>query len=251
MIEPAERAQIDRALACVGAVLGDDVVGTYLFGSAVLGGLKPRSDLDVMVVSNRPMSLEEKVRLQTLLRNESRRPRPLEVTVVVQDEIRPWRYPPRMDLQFGDWLTDAFERGNAEPSGSPENPDLASLIRMVLAGGESLLGPPPSEVFDPVPRIDYVAALRSGVEPLLSELDSDTRNVVLTLARIWAGVATDALRSKDQAADWALPRLPARLRPPLARARAIYLGEEDERWEDLRTDVRAYAGFVAGEIAVG
>lgn len=66
-------------------------------------------------------------------------------------------------------------------------------------------------------------------------------------AVLWATVA---LRSKDEAADWAIPRLPARLRPVLARARAIYVGEEDERWDDLRADVHEYALLVAREIAV-
>ncbi|MGK5694567.1 aminoglycoside adenylyltransferase domain-containing protein [Streptomyces sp. URMC 128] len=31
----------------------------------------------------------------------------------------------------------------------------------------------------------------------------------------------------------ALDRLPAEHRPALARARAVYLGEETERWDDL------------------
>lgn len=45
--------QIELLLAGVRDVLGEELVGAYLFGSAVLGGLRPRSDLDVMVVSSR------------------------------------------------------------------------------------------------------------------------------------------------------------------------------------------------------
>ena len=103
-------------------------------------------------------------------------------------------------------------------------------------------------VFDPVPRSDFVAALAHGVDGLLDELETDTRNVVLTLARIWSGIVTDEVLSKDAAADWALPRLPEHLRPVLARARAIYLGDEEERWDDIRPQVRAYAEHVAAEI---
>ena len=33
----------------------------------------------------------------------------------------------------------------------------------------------------------------------------DTRNVVLTLPRIWSAVATEAVYSKEEAADWAMP----------------------------------------------
>ena len=71
-------------------------------------------------------------------------------------------------------------------------------------------------------------------DALLADLGGDTRNVILTLARIWSTVARGDIRSKDAAADWALDRLPGEHRPVLARARAIYLGHEEERWDDLR-----------------
>lgn len=240
--------QIELILAAVRDVLGDDVVGAYLHGSAVLGGLRPHSDLDVMVVSKRRTTRHEKQRLVLRLIAVSLRPRPIELTIVVEDEIRPWRYPPRMDFQYGDWWRSEFERGEVEPWPSPTNPDLASLIRMVLLGYTPLLGPPAAEIFEPVPRRDYVDALVKGIEGLLRTIESDTRNVVLTLARIWSGIETDEVRSKDAAADWALPRLPAQLRPVLARAREIYLGDEEERWDDLRPQVRAYAEHVVAEI---
>jgi predicted nucleotidyltransferase len=46
-------AQIERLGAGVREVLKEDIVGADLHGSAVLGGLKPRSDVDVIVVSKR------------------------------------------------------------------------------------------------------------------------------------------------------------------------------------------------------
>jgi Polymerase beta, Nucleotidyltransferase len=52
--------QLERLLGAVREVLGDDVVGAYLHGSALLGGLRPRSDLDLLVVARRRMALEEK-----------------------------------------------------------------------------------------------------------------------------------------------------------------------------------------------
>jgi streptomycin 3"-adenylyltransferase len=72
--------------------------------------------------------------------------------------------------------------------------------------------------------------------------------VVLTLARIWTTVATGIIRSKDAAADWALARLPEEHRPVLAHARATYLGEEDDSWEDRRLRVRPHVDHVILEI---
>ena len=47
------------------------------------------------------------------------RPQPVEqnpqVTVVVRSEVRPWRYPPRMDFQYGEWLRSDLEIGNLDP----------------------------------------------------------------------------------------------------------------------------------------
>jgi streptomycin 3"-adenylyltransferase len=67
------------------------------------------------------------------------------------------------------------------------------------------------------------------VPELLGEQATDTRNVLRTLARGRHTLATGEIRSKDAAAEWAVGRPPSAHRPALARARAVYLGEEDER----------------------
>jgi streptomycin 3"-adenylyltransferase len=152
-----------------------------------------------------------------------------------------------MELQYGDWLRDEFERGEVEPQHAT-NPDLALLLTMVRLADHPLAGPRAAEVFDPVPRDDLRQALRDVVEPLLDELEPDTRNVVLTLARIWSTLATGEIRPKDAAAAWALARLPEEHRAVLARARAVYLGEEEERWGDLAARVRPHADAVVAEI---
>ena len=235
-------------------VLGPDAVGAYLLGSAVLGALRPESDLDLLVVSKQRTTREEKERLvERLLAVSGRRTpegrwRRVELTIVVESELKPWRYPPRIDFQYGDWLRGEFERGNVEPWPTTSNPDLAVLVTMVLLWGVPVFGPPPEAVLDPVPHDDLVQAMVGGIDGLLGDLEPDTRNVILTLARIWSTVATGVIRSKDAAADWALTRLPEEHRAVLARARAIYLGEQEERWDDLRPRVRPHAERVVAEI---
>jgi streptomycin 3"-adenylyltransferase len=245
--------QLDEVVAVLADVLGDDVVGAYLHGSAVLGGLRPRSDLDVLAVSTRQTTHDEKRRLVERLLVVSGSgspgpPRPIELTIVVESEVRPWRYPPSMDFQYGDWWRSEFEAGNLEPWPSRTNPDLATLLTMALLGNRPLVGPPPAEVLDPVPRADYVRAIAGGMDELAGDLAGDRRNAILTHARIWSTLATDMIRTKDAAADWVLERLPPEHRAVLARARAIYLAEEDERWDDLESRIQPYADYVAAEI---
>ncbi|HET7726020.1 MAG TPA: aminoglycoside adenylyltransferase family protein [Candidatus Limnocylindrales bacterium] len=246
--------QVDAAVATIRGALGPDgIVGVYLFGSAIEGGLRPDSDLDLLVLSGHALRRDEKASLVDGLRPISRRSlrpsgwRPLEVTVVHQVDVRPWRYPPRLELQYGEWLTDEDLGAQLDASATP-NPDLAVLIAMVRAHGHALIGPPPREVLDPVPREDLIRAIRDEVPALLDDLEDDTRNVLLTLARAWATVTTGAILSKDAAADWALGRLPPPLRPALARARDLYLGGGYGDWADAMDAARELADAMAAEV---
>ncbi|MCY7301721.1 MAG: DUF4111 domain-containing protein [Thermoleophilia bacterium] len=216
--------------------------------------MQPESDLDVLVVSERQTTRNDKRRLvERLLAISGRRTpqgrwRRIELTIVVLSEIKPWRYPPGFDFQYGDWLRNEFESGNFEPWPTTTNPDLSVLITMVFLGNTPLLGPSPTEIFDPVPNSDLARASAAGIDSLLDDLDSDTRNVILTLARIWSTLATGTIRSKDVAADWVLARLPEEHRLVLARARAIYLGNQEDLWDDVRPQVRHHADYVVTEI---
>ncbi|OEV03891.1 aminoglycoside adenylyltransferase family protein [Streptomyces oceani] len=231
---------------------GADVVGAYQHGSAVLGGLRPHSDIDVFAVLRRSTTARERRTLvEELMGFSGERARhgparPVELTLVVQSEVSPWRYPPNCEFQYGEWLRDDYERG-ATPSPTP-SPDLAPLITMVRGADAPLLGPPPADVLPPVPPEDLRRALVAGVPELLDELETDTRNVLLTLARVWMTLATGTITSKDAAADWALERLAADERGPLAHARAVYLGAEEEAWDGLLPRLRGHAACVVREI---
>ena len=228
------------------------MVGAYLYGSALTGGLRPRSDLDVLVLVERRTTPQERRRLvEGLLATSGRDSQgrlPVEVTIVAEPDVKPWRFPPRYDLQYGEWLRAQLESGELEVLPATTNPDVALLLTMVLQASHPLLGPPAAEVLDPVPADDLVRAMLADTDEVMPGLEDDTRNSVLTLARIWRSMETGEIGPKDAAADWALERLPPEHRQVLARARAIYLGEEDERWDDLRPRVQPYADHVAREI---
>jgi predicted nucleotidyltransferase len=254
ILSDADKAQLGHALAIVQEVLGSDAVGAYLFGSAILGGLRPDSDLDILVVSRRPTTQAEKQRLvHDLMATSGRRTsqgtlRRIELTIVVERDVKPWHYPPSLDFQYGDWLREQFKGGNVEPWPTTLKPDLALLITMVLLADTPVLGPRPSEFFDPVPDQDLLSAMLGDIDRLRGDVNSDTRNVVLTLARIWSTAATGVIRSKDAAAEWVLDRLPEPHRAVLARARAIYLGDLAERWDDVQADIASCVDYLIGEI---
>jgi streptomycin 3"-adenylyltransferase len=246
--------QVAAVTAILGDVLGDSLLGLYLHGSAALSRLRPDSDIDLLAVASRPTTDPERRELvERLLPISGRgdptgRSRSVDLEIVVLADVRPWRYPPRLDFQYGDWHRPEFARGNLTPWRSP-NPDLAILLEMVLQADLPLLGPKPGELLDPIPVADLRRAMIDSIPDLLSYLDGDERNVVLTFVRTWTTLATGVIRSKDEAADWALQLLPADHRPVLEHARAIYLGERPEEWGDLMPRVRPFVEHVVAEIA--
>lgn len=96
---------------------------------------------------------------------------------------------------------------------------------------------------------DQVRAIAAAMIPaLLDDLEGDTRNVLLTLARMWATMATGELHSKGNAAVWASSRLPADARGLLDHARTLYENGGWGEWAAVMADARRVAQLMVDEI---
>lgn len=239
---------VRRTAEMIGTLLGDTVVGIYLYGSAVMDGLQKSSDVDLLVVTNNGLS--ETIRDQLtkdLLRLSGKSGnllgmRPLEVTIVNRDDIIPWRYPPRYDFMYGEWLREDIEAGQYP---RPEDdPDFAILLEQARQYGVSLCGPKISDLIDPVPAADIRSAIQASIPQLIEDLSWDTRNVILTLARMWLTVSTGEIGSKNRAAQWAVSRLPETYAVLLDSARRAYLGEAVDDWQGRELQVNTYVQYM-------
>ena len=158
----------------------------------------------------------------------------------------PWRFPPTAAFQFGEWLREQYEAGtipDAEPS-----PDLALIVETARRGEDSLVGPPPRDMLPEVPARDVERAAIAAVPELIAEVDTDTRNVVLTLARILTTIETGGIVTKDRAAEHLLPRVPSGQRALLETARDDYLGSKEPDWSRYLDDARSFATWCQAEI---
>src|SRR3954449_12642977 len=170
------------------------VVSVSLFGSAAVGGLRPDSDVDVLMLTQRSLSRCERHDLvDFLLQFSGRRAtvapgRPLEMTVLVVDDVVPWTYPPVCDFLYGEWLRDNSVAGQLPERHS--NADVAVLITTARQHAIRLLGRHPAELLAPVPPQDLRRSIDDCVGPLLDNLVGDERNVLLTLARMIVTVET-------------------------------------------------------------
>jgi streptomycin 3"-adenylyltransferase len=226
------KPQLSSARAVIERHLGRTLKAIHLFSSAVNGGLKPRSDIDLMVTIEAPMDDSTRRALMEELLTVSAPPatdeslRALEVTIIVLSELVPWRYPAKREMQFGEWLREDILAGVFEPA--LVDPDLAILMTQVLQSSVSLFGPDADQLFESVPAADLEASFRDTIAQWKesSDWEGDEQTVVLALARIWYSAATGEIGPKDIAAAWALERLPVEHRPLLKRALDAYLGPE-------------------------
>ncbi|MBF6351276.1 DUF4111 domain-containing protein [Nocardia flavorosea] len=232
--------------------LGDSLVGLYLYGSAVAGGLRRDSDIDLFAVVDRSLDdTARKALADGLLRLSGRWPRsgparPVELTVVVRDDLVPWRFPPRADFVYGEWLRAEFEQGYL--SAPAEDPDLTILATMVRDRSSVLSGPPAVQLLEPVPARDRIRAIVAGLPELIAGSPGDERNVVLTLARMWVTAESGTVLSKADAAETLIPRLPAEHAAVLRFARAGYLGEVADEWTGRRAEVQSFSAFARDRI---
>ncbi|MFJ7732877.1 aminoglycoside nucleotidyltransferase ANT(9) [Lysinibacillus sp. NPDC097231] len=244
--------QAIQALKILEELLGSSIVGVYLFGSAVNGGLRINSDVDVLVVVNDSLTEVTRKKLTDRLMLISGKignadfVRPLEVTVINLSDVVPWLYPPKNEFIYGEWLRSEFEKGKIqEPI---YDPDLAIVLAQVRKNSISLFGPDASDILDPVPMTDIRRAIKESSPGLIEGIKGDERNVILTLARMWQTVSIGEISPKDVAAKWASPRLPKEYSSILNLARKAYRGEYVDKWEGLDFEVTALVNHMKNSI---
>lgn len=222
--------QLDDARRVIEHHLGPGLAAIHLFGSAVVGGLQPESDIDLLVTVTEPPDESTLQALAMELLTVSAPPgqspslRALEVTVMTLQHAVPWRHPARREIQFGEWLREDLLAGIVEPPMLDH--DLAIVLTKVLGNSIPVIGPPADQLFEAVPRQDLTRALLDTVAQWNQPEDwaDEARNIILALARIWYTAVTGEIASKADAATWLLARIEPEYRPVLSHARDIYLG---------------------------
>lgn len=236
-------SEADKALLIIKKQLAKSLLAVYLHGSAVAGGLRPHSDVDLLVVIDQPLTPEAREHLAAeLMMISGRYPfdpdgrRPLELLVFLRTDLAAPPYPARCEFIYGEWLRHDYARG--EIPKPVYDPELTLVLAQSRQEAKPLLGPNASELLPAVPRPDIHRAIGDALPTLIDTLQGDERNVLLTLARMWRTLMTGEFVSKDVAANWATARLPAEQAAILDDARAAYLGKGEGDWQNRQQDVR-------------
>ncbi len=232
---------------------GDSLVAVYLHGSALSGGLRPLSDVDLLAVVNRPTSPELRKRVvEKLLPVSGHYPpqpgaaRPIELTVVLLADLQPAPHPARVELVYGEWLRAEIEAGIVPQPHA--NPGHTLLLAQAHSEAMPLSGPALPELLAPIPISDVRRAIGEALPSLIGDLKGDERNVLLTLARMWRTLWNGEFVAKDEAANWAAAQLPAGPAALLGLAADGYLGTAEDDWNGREDDVEQLVHLLRSRI---
>jgi streptomycin 3"-adenylyltransferase len=185
-------------------VLGDRHAGTYLHGSAVLGGFTPgRSDVDLLLVVDGPAARQTLLDLAAAVSVE-RIPCPgvgLELDALASAvAARPQRPCPfLLSMTSGESGEKAVLGADHGPGGDP-----LMHIAVVRAAGIAISGDPPADVFAEVPREWLLREFAGELDWALA--NASTAYQALNAARAWRYAEEGVTCSKLDGAAWAAGR---------------------------------------------
>lgn len=236
-------------------LLGDALTGIYLHGSYAFGCFNPsRSDIDYLVVVNRPMTLDEKMSYITeiLKLNEKALPKGIEMSVVLEKDCQSFVYPTPYDLHFSN---DHLERIKADLTEycitmNGSDPDLAAHFTVTRSVGRVLYGKAIDEVFAPVPPEAYLDSIRSDVANAEADICANSIYVILNLCRVLAYIREGVILSKAQGGEWGIRNLPELYRPLIEEALSCYRSDRVYPADEHREALSAFADYMLSRIFI-
>jgi len=203
---PEARVQLDRLTDGLQKILGDRLQAVLLHGSLAMAGFDPlRSDLDVLViVSRRPLDAQYE-QLGHLLLEVSGAPHPLELSLLLEDDLHSWRHPCPHLLHYGESHRQAFEQAFNKPR-QDADPDLAMHLTVARHRGVDLLGDWPTSNLPEVPAADFLSAIREDFLWAAGQPDQLTDYRLANACRTLAYLELGLVLSKSEGVEWCLQR---------------------------------------------
>ncbi|MFG6147433.1 aminoglycoside adenylyltransferase domain-containing protein [Halobacillus sp. B23F22_1] len=207
----------------------DQPLGFYLHGSLSMGGFNPHSsDLDLLVITQYPITKEAKIKLTELFLKNSNDPYPIEISFLFREQLRKNAHPFPFEFHYSEHWRAALSR---DPSifihkKIKRDPDLAAHIYVINQRGICLTGPPITEVFPEIPPADYLSSIMGDYEECLENIEEDPIYCTLNMLRFLLYVKKGAVVSKEEAGEWGVTAFPAEISRTIEKALDIYRSDQ-------------------------
>jgi hypothetical protein len=189
------------------ATLGDEIVGVYLYGSAVSGGFHPElSDLDLVIVTVRDV---ETIGIEPF------------AGVVERLARREPAWAGRLDLVFVGRRTVAdpgsggplLEISHEQPLHRENAAEWLQTWFLARDAERPLVGPPAADIFPPITVDEFLREVVAGFPDFVDAVRDDWPHGsvayrVLTVCRILRSLHSGALCTKLEGAEWAAVQYP-------------------------------------------
>ena len=248
-----DQALLDQFTEETRNILGDELVGVYLHGSAAMGCFNPaKSDLDLLVVVENTMSDDVKHRyMDMVLRlNEQAPPKGLELSILRRSDCAAFVHPMPFELHFSIAHLDWYRRdpGDYVQKMKGTDVDLAAHITILHRKGVVLWGAPIQEIFAPVPKEAYLASIRADVANAAADILENPVYVTLNLCRVMAFVREGLVLSKEEGGKWGLGNLPWAYHSVIEAALAAYTSNREMKISAEKA--MAFARFLLDRIGL-
>ena len=228
-------------------ILGKKLVGIYVHGSLAFGCYdEKRSDIDFLVVVNRPLTLEEKVRLITVLLDfdDYAPSKGFEMSVVLDTYCKEFVYPTPYELHYSNFYRRDYKidlQGMCEQLHGTDK-DLALHVAVVKAVGKVVCGLAIDEVFGSVDRKYILDSMYYDLQNVYNMAKENPVYYVLNVCRGCAFVEEGVLLSKVDGIQWAMQHFPERFTLFLSMVKDSYLNNTVLNWGNVSVnEVLQYA----------
>jgi len=198
---------------CYRKLLDENLVGIYIHGSIAFGCFDwERSDIDFIVVVNKPISQDMKLQLfQVLVNlNEQAPSKGFEMSVVLLEFCKNFIHPTPYELHFSnDWLPRYLENPLSVCNDDYKTDfDLAAHFTVIVNAGIVLYGEPIERVLRAIPKGDYLNSICKDIENAKEDVIHYPVYVILNLCRVYAYIKDELVLSKEKGGQWGLANLP-------------------------------------------
>ncbi|TYP72356.1 aminoglycoside adenylyltransferase domain-containing protein [Paenibacillus methanolicus] len=209
---------LDEAVRLFQEELGAGLTGVYAHGSVAMGCFNPkRSDIDLLIVVKEPLGQDTCRRLARRVLDYDDRlaiGRGVELSVVLEDALRDFRYKTPFEFHYSDFHRDRYRADEDYVCGGNgyADPDLAAHLTIAYHRGITLYGPQLHELCQPIDLSYYEASILADIENAVSDAESNPLYVTLNLCRVLHYWREGAISSKKEGGEWAISNLPKRYR---------------------------------------
>lgn len=232
-------------------ILGDNLVGIYLHGSAVMGCFnEKKSDIDLLIVVDTALSNEIKRRYMDMVveLNTYAPEKGIELSIVRKNVCKPFIYPTPFELHFSithlQWYkanpSDYIDKMNGIDK------DLAAHFTIIYHRGKRLWGKEIKDVFEQVSREFYFDSIWNDIENAEEEIMANPTYIILNLCRVLAYKKDELILSKQEGGNWGINNVPEKYHCLILHALDEYLLDRSMEWDE--NCARDYVAYMIEQI---